>query len=322
METVDRTGVEMEAMTACTIAALTVYDMCKSSDRTMTIEHVALWEKSGGRRARGGEPRCRILCTRCAAAPSVPPRFGLHSGHGDGTIARGRVARRRQGDHRHRHLRWWAGWGGATSSSPVARLHAAGCHHPRRRRAAGRSGRRPAASVSPSSSSSPRAALTSSTASRRCTGGAWAAAAIATLQRHVPVITAATGPVVSGPALLLGLSDLVVMSSEAVAFVSGPQMVAEFTGIEVGIGELGGVPRTPGRAGCVPWNPTTSRAPLPSCSEYLPSNTDEVPPLATDQRLGTASPRPSCVTVIPERKAATYDVRDVRPRAVRRRRVP
>ena len=49
VETVDRTGVEMEAMTACSVAALTVYDMCKSSDRTMTVEHFALWEKSGGR---------------------------------------------------------------------------------------------------------------------------------------------------------------------------------------------------------------------------------------------------------------------------------
>jgi cyclic pyranopterin phosphate synthase len=49
VETVDRTGVEMEAMTACTVAALTVYDMCKSADRTMTVEQVALWEKSGGR---------------------------------------------------------------------------------------------------------------------------------------------------------------------------------------------------------------------------------------------------------------------------------
>jgi cyclic pyranopterin phosphate synthase len=49
VDTVDRTGVEMEAMTAVTIAALTIYDMCKSSDRTMTIENVALWEKSGGR---------------------------------------------------------------------------------------------------------------------------------------------------------------------------------------------------------------------------------------------------------------------------------
>jgi cyclic pyranopterin phosphate synthase len=49
VETVDRTGVEMEALVAVTVAALTVYDMCKSSDRTMTIERVALWEKSGGR---------------------------------------------------------------------------------------------------------------------------------------------------------------------------------------------------------------------------------------------------------------------------------
>ncbi len=49
VETVDRTGVEMEAMTACVVAALTVYDMCKSIDRSMTIGDVALWEKTGGR---------------------------------------------------------------------------------------------------------------------------------------------------------------------------------------------------------------------------------------------------------------------------------
>ena len=49
VDTVDRTGVEMEALTAVTVAALTIYDMCKSTDRTMTIENVALWEKSGGR---------------------------------------------------------------------------------------------------------------------------------------------------------------------------------------------------------------------------------------------------------------------------------
>ena len=48
-ETVDRTGVEMEALTACTVAALTVYDMCKSLDRSMTISDIALWHKSGGR---------------------------------------------------------------------------------------------------------------------------------------------------------------------------------------------------------------------------------------------------------------------------------
>ena len=49
VETVDRTGVEMEALTACSVAALTVYDMCKSKDRSMVISDVALWEKTGGR---------------------------------------------------------------------------------------------------------------------------------------------------------------------------------------------------------------------------------------------------------------------------------
>jgi cyclic pyranopterin phosphate synthase len=49
VETVDRTGVEMEALTACSVAALTIYDMCKSADRTMSIGQLTLWEKTGGR---------------------------------------------------------------------------------------------------------------------------------------------------------------------------------------------------------------------------------------------------------------------------------
>jgi cyclic pyranopterin monophosphate synthase len=44
-----RTGVEMEAMTAVSVAALTVYDMCKSIDRGMVIDRIRLEEKSGGR---------------------------------------------------------------------------------------------------------------------------------------------------------------------------------------------------------------------------------------------------------------------------------
>ena len=46
---VGRTGVEMEALTAVTVAALTIYDMCKSHDREMTITDVRLVEKSGGK---------------------------------------------------------------------------------------------------------------------------------------------------------------------------------------------------------------------------------------------------------------------------------
>ncbi|MCZ7685753.1 MAG: cyclic pyranopterin monophosphate synthase MoaC [Sandaracinaceae bacterium] len=45
----DRTGVEMEALTAASVAALTVYDMLKAVDRGMRIEHVRLEEKRGGR---------------------------------------------------------------------------------------------------------------------------------------------------------------------------------------------------------------------------------------------------------------------------------
>jgi len=44
-----KTGVEMEALTAATIAALTIYDMCKAVDRFMHIDNVQLLEKKGGK---------------------------------------------------------------------------------------------------------------------------------------------------------------------------------------------------------------------------------------------------------------------------------
>jgi cyclic pyranopterin phosphate synthase len=49
VEVVARTGVEMEALTAVSVAALTVYDMCKAVDRGMVIESIRLEEKSGGK---------------------------------------------------------------------------------------------------------------------------------------------------------------------------------------------------------------------------------------------------------------------------------
>ena len=49
VRTVGRTGVEIEAMTACAVAALTVYDMVKGLERGVAIEQVVLLEKSGGR---------------------------------------------------------------------------------------------------------------------------------------------------------------------------------------------------------------------------------------------------------------------------------
>jgi cyclic pyranopterin phosphate synthase len=44
-----KTGVEMEAMTACSVAALTIYDMCKAADKGIVLEHIKLRYKSGGK---------------------------------------------------------------------------------------------------------------------------------------------------------------------------------------------------------------------------------------------------------------------------------
>ncbi len=47
--TLDRTGIEMEALTAAAVAALTIYDMCKAADRDMTVKEVKLLFKAGGK---------------------------------------------------------------------------------------------------------------------------------------------------------------------------------------------------------------------------------------------------------------------------------
>jgi cyclic pyranopterin phosphate synthase len=52
VETVGRTGVEMEALTAVSVGLLTIYDMCKAVDRAMIISEIKLLEKYGGRSGR------------------------------------------------------------------------------------------------------------------------------------------------------------------------------------------------------------------------------------------------------------------------------
>ncbi len=137
-----------------------------------------------------------------------------------------------------------------------------------------------------------------------------AAEAISRCSGVVPVIAAATGPVVSGPALLLGLADLVVMNSEAVAFVSGPQMVAEFTGVEIGLRELGGVTAHARSSGLCAMEADDVEGAVAELLEYLPSHTDEMPPLSSmnDPVLRAT---PELREIIPDRKSASYDVRDV-----------
>ena len=70
-----RTGVEMEALTAVGVAALTVYDMCKAIDRAMVIERIRLEEKSGGRGGHFIRPP-ETNEPRGGGAPEVPSTDG------------------------------------------------------------------------------------------------------------------------------------------------------------------------------------------------------------------------------------------------------
>jgi cyclic pyranopterin phosphate synthase len=89
VETVDRTGVEMEAMTACAIAALTIYDMCKSADRSMVIGELALWEKTGGRSGIWRRPAGSLD----EPLINTPPHMPVDIGDGPPSSASGLDAR-------------------------------------------------------------------------------------------------------------------------------------------------------------------------------------------------------------------------------------
>jgi cyclic pyranopterin phosphate synthase len=74
VETIDRTGVEMEALTAVSVAALTLYDMVKSVDRQMVIGDIRLIEKTGGRSDAAPERRPPVVVVpKSAPAEEVPP---------------------------------------------------------------------------------------------------------------------------------------------------------------------------------------------------------------------------------------------------------
>jgi acetyl-CoA carboxylase carboxyltransferase component len=140
-----------------------------------------------------------------------------------------------------------------------------------------------------------------------------AARAITTCSGVIPVLMAAHGPAVSGPALLLGLADHVVMTSDAYAFVSGPQMVHEFTGIVVDTDELGGAGVHASMTGLAALVVNDLDAALDAIADligFLPSHVDELPPrVATDDPVDRSTPE--LRSVIPASSTASYDVRDV-----------
>ena len=74
VRTVDRTGVEMEALTAVAAACLTVYDMLKRYERGMRIESIELIEKAGGRTGRWVRPRSAPRTARSRATKARSSR--------------------------------------------------------------------------------------------------------------------------------------------------------------------------------------------------------------------------------------------------------
>jgi acetyl-CoA carboxylase carboxyltransferase component len=144
---------------------------------------------------------------------------------------------------------------------------------------------------------------------------AWgrAARALTACSGVVPVVMAVEGPVVSGPALLLGLADVVVMTPESYAFVSGPAMVEQLTGVETDAGRLGGLEvhaRRTGVAALEAEDDAHARQLVVELLDLLPDHADSEP-----VRRPTADPPgrlcPELRDVVPDSATGSYDVRRV-----------
>jgi acetyl-CoA carboxylase carboxyltransferase component len=144
-------------------------------------------------------------------------------------------------------------------------------------------------------------------------GWGLAARAIADCSGVVPIVMIVDGPAVSGPALLIGLADLVVMTNDSYAFVSGPTMVAEFTGVLIDNDELGGPSshaRYTGAATLVAGDIESAIDVVANLLAYLPSNNDEEPPTwPTDDSIDRETPEAGAL--MPTTSTGSYDVRDV-----------
>ena len=144
-------------------------------------------------------------------------------------------------------------------------------------------------------------------------GWGTAAKALADCSGVVPVLCIVDGPAVSGPALLIGLADLVVMTEDAYAFVSGPTMVEEFTGVAVSTDELGGAhanARHSGAASAVVADLAAAAAWVDEVLQFLPDSVNELPAVTpTDDP--DDRPTPEAGDLLPESATGSYDVRHV-----------
>jgi len=144
-------------------------------------------------------------------------------------------------------------------------------------------------------------------------GWGQAARALTMCSGVVPVMVVVSGPAISGPALLLGLADLVVMTSDAFAFVSGPAMVEDFTGVRIGIHQLGGTSMHARSSGLCAIEAATEEdavAHVEHLVSLLPANADELAPRVM---IGDPADREvdDLREIIPARTTSSYDVRRV-----------
>jgi acetyl-CoA carboxylase carboxyltransferase component len=139
------------------------------------------------------------------------------------------------------------------------------------------------------------------------------ARAIAAASGVVPTILVIDGPMVTGLALVAGLFDVVVVTDQAVAYVSSPASVAATTGRLIDAVDLGGAATHANRSGAADIRVRNLHAALEAVASvlaHLPANNAEPPPVAyTDDPLDRASPLLD--SIVPDDVRVGYDVRFV-----------
>ncbi|MDW3213838.1 MAG: carboxyl transferase domain-containing protein [Ilumatobacteraceae bacterium] len=130
---------------------------------------------------------------------------------------------------------------------------------------------------------------------------------------RVPTFAIVDGPAVSGPALLLGLVDFTIMTNTAYAFVNGPVMVKQITGIEISKDELGSAASLERNAGlpiAIVADREAGAELIEQLLTYVPDHADEEPPFSpTSDPIERRCPEAG--ELIPESSTGSYDVRQV-----------
>ena len=139
------------------------------------------------------------------------------------------------------------------------------------------------------------------------------ARALADASGVVPILLSVVGPCVSGPALLLGMADHVVITSDGFAYLSGPEAVAEFTGAVHTRTALGGADvhhQRTGVASLVVDDDEDGRWAMAELLSYLPDNWAGEPPTLPGEDP-VERPCRAAAAAVPARANASYDVRRV-----------